>query len=62
MRADLHPSHPSPASFIEVVVQAVSDVAGMFLLIGDLIAPLTHTVKKSDHSEPPDVGIGLHGA
>jgi hypothetical protein len=57
MRADLHPSHPGATSFIEGVVQAVAEIASVLQLLGDLIAPMTHTVKKTDHSEPPDVGL-----
>ena len=49
-----HPrQHGNP--FINGIVQAVADIASAFMLIGDLIASKTHTVKKSDHSEPPDV-------
>jgi hypothetical protein len=62
MRADRHPSHPSATSFIEGIVQAVSEVASVLQLLGDLIAPMTHTVKETDHSEPPDVGLILQPA
>ena len=55
MRSELH--HPKQCGnpFISGIVHAVADIASALMLLGDLIASKTHTVKKSDHSEPPDV-------
>jgi hypothetical protein len=62
MRSELHSTTPRSNPFIEAFVRAISDIATVFLLLGDLISPRTHTVKKSDHSEPPDVIVGLQPA
>jgi hypothetical protein len=56
MRSALHDSHRRRNSFINGIVEVVADVASALMLLGDLIAPRSHTVKKSDHSEPPDLG------
>jgi hypothetical protein len=40
--------------FLEGIVQAGTDVAGVLMLLGELIASRTQTVKKSDRLEPPD--------
>jgi hypothetical protein len=62
MRADLHSSHPPGGSLIEGLAQAVSDIASVLQLLGDLLVPRIHTLKKTDRSEPPDVHIGLQPA
>ena len=61
MRSALHPATPINP-FIRSVIQVVSDIATVFLLLGDLIAPRNHTVKKTDHSEPPDAAAGMQPA
>ena len=54
MRSVLHHQQRHGNPFINGIVQVVADLANAFTLLGDLIASKTHTVKKSDHSEPPD--------
>jgi hypothetical protein len=56
MRSESHHPQQHGNPFINAIVQVVDDIAqAVFMLLGDLIASRTHTVKKSDHSEPPDV-------
>jgi hypothetical protein len=55
MRSETHHPQQHGSPVISGIVQAVADIANALMLIGDLIASKTHTVKKSDHSEPPDV-------
>lgn len=65
MRSELQPaSQPTTRSypFVRGVVQAVADIAGALTILGDLIASKTHTVKKTDYSEPPDVAVALRPA
>jgi len=55
MRSELHHVSQTCNPIISGIVQVVAEVANALMLLGDLIASKTHTVKKSDHSEPPDV-------
>ena len=55
MRSELHHNSQPCNPIISGIVQVCADVASALMLLGDLIAWKTHTVKKSDHSEPPDV-------
>jgi hypothetical protein len=54
MRSQSHHLETRSNPLLQCIVEAVSSVASLFLVIGDLIAPITHTCRKSDHSEPPD--------
>lgn len=62
MRSELHHASHRGNPFIAEIVQVFAEVASALTLLGDLIASKTHTVKKSDHSEPPDVPGTLHAA
>ena len=55
MRSELHHASQRGSPFINGIVRVVAEVASALMLFGDLIASKSHTVKKSDHSEPPDV-------
>ena len=55
MRSELHHDSQTCNPVISGIVQVVAEVASALRLLGDLFAAKTHTVKKSDHSEPPDV-------
>jgi hypothetical protein len=55
MRSELHHPQQHGNPFINGIVQVVADIAKAFMMLGDLITSKTHTVKKSDYSEPPDV-------
>jgi hypothetical protein len=55
MRSELHHDSQPCNPFISGIVQVVAEIASALMLLGDLIAAKTHTVKKSDHSVPPDV-------
>jgi hypothetical protein len=59
MRSKLRPNSPRSYSLIETFVQAVSDVGRALQLLGDLIAPRTHTARKTDLSEPPDMVLAI---
>jgi len=48
MRSEVHHPQRHGNSFISEIVQVVADIAGVIMLLGDLIASKTHTVKKSD--------------
>jgi hypothetical protein len=54
MRSELHHDSKPSNSPISGIVQVITEVASALMLLGDLIASKTHTVKKSDHSEPLD--------
>ena len=63
MRSALHPARtPRINPFVHGVIRAVSDIACVFLLLGELIAPRNRTARKTDHSEPPDVGRRMQPA
>jgi hypothetical protein len=55
MRSELRSENPRRNPFIEGCALAVSEIATVFMLLGDLLASRTRTVKDTDHSEPPDV-------
>ena len=57
MRSELHHPQQRGNPFISGIVHAVADIASALMLLGDPIASKTHTLKKSDHSEPPDVAV-----
>ena len=62
MRSQSHHLEPRTNPLLQCIVEAVSAVASIFMVIGDLIAPTTHTRKKSDHTEPPDLRAALRFA
>jgi hypothetical protein len=54
MRSQSRQFEPRTNPLLQCIVEAVAAVASIFMVIGELIAPTTHTFKKSDHTEPPD--------
>jgi len=54
VRSKSHQLEPRTNPLLQCIVETVAAVASIFMVIGDLIAPTTHTLKKSDHTEPPD--------
>jgi hypothetical protein len=55
MRSELHHASHRGNPLIGGIVQVVAEISCALMLLGDLIAARTRTLKKSDHSEPPDV-------
>ena len=54
MRSQTHRPESRSNPVLQCMVEAVSAVADIFLVIGDLLSARSHTKKKSDRSEPPD--------
>ena len=56
MRSQSHqyPVVPGASSFLGAFIQAFCGISTVFVVLGDLVAARTHTIKQCDHAEPPD--------
>jgi hypothetical protein len=59
MRSELYPSNHFAIPLVQILAEAMSEVATVFVLLGELMAPRLNTFRKTDRSEPPDALVHL---